>query len=576
MKNKRLILMSLACCFSLALLSQKMPEHEKKTYVAADGKLYIQKSLPVYLMLSTKPDDKANSVLLKSERSSNYTNPMYFDAEGLNTIRSPWEVDQKTKELVYPKQDIVYEVYADSKPPVSSINFSNNKFLRRNGRLYFNGKVEITLTATDQLSGVEKIMYSLDSADYKEYSSAIILDAEKEYVLKYYSYDHVGNVEALKRIVIVIDRTSPKTSMNIKGDQSENILSGNSLISLSADDASSGVASIKLKFDEGTEQNYIGAINTASIQQGEHKLAYWSVDNVENTEQQHEFVFYVDKTPPTILQEIIGKTYMINGKEFSSGQSQLKLTTLDNKAGVKEVFYSINNSEYKKYEKPVMLSAVSGSLEIKAYAVDKVNNKSQVTENTQASAIPYIDLSGPTLSYSLQGSSFITDDTIYISSKSKIVLKAIDNEAGLNNIQYKIDGKEAQVYNSPFSISEEGNHVVEYTGTDNVDNTSTSSIHLMVDNSGPVIYPRFSALPKKVLQDQGKTTTIYPGYVDLFVAATDIESGYEKMVYSINGSKEKQFNGFINGFAKNNEVIIKAYDKLGNESSVKLEFSIKN
>ncbi len=436
--------------------------------------------------------------------------------------------------------------------------------------------MEITLTAIDQLSGVEKIMYSLDSSDYKEYSSAIILDAEKEYVLKFYSYDHVGNVEPLKRIVIVIDRTSPKTTMNIKGDQSDNVLSGKTIISLSADDASSGVASLKIKLDEGNEQDYKGAINTASILQGEHKLAYWFVDNVENTEPQHEFVFYVDKTPPTILQEIIGKTYMINGKEFSSGQSQLKLTTLDNKAGVKEVYYSINNSEYKKYEKPVMLSAVSGNLEIKAYAVDKVNNKSQITENTEASSIPYIDLTGPTLSYNLQGASFITEDTIYINNKSKIVLKAVDNEAGLNNIQFKIDGKETQVYNAPFSIAEEGMHVVEYTGSDNVDNTSTSSIHLMVDNSGPVIYPRFSTLPKKILQDQGKPSIIYPGYVGLFIAATDIESGYEKMTYSINGSKEKQFFGFINGFAKNNEVIIKAYDKLGNESSAKLDFSIKN
>jgi hypothetical protein len=553
-----------------------MPEQEKKTYIASDGKLYIQKTLPVYLSLSTKPDDKANSVLLKSESSSKYTNPMYFDAEGINTIRSPWEVDQKTKELVYPKQDIVFEVYADSKPPVSSINFGNNKFLRRNGRLYFSGKVEVTLTANDQLSGVEKIMYSLDSSDYKEYTSSLNLDDEKEYVLKYYAYDHVGNVEALKRIVLVVDRSGPKTSINIKGDQSENVLSGNSVISLSADDASSGVESLKLKFDDGNEQNYIGAINTSSISQGEHKLAYWSVDNVENTEQQHEFIFYVDKTPPTILQEIIGKSYMINGREFSSGQSQLKLTTLDNKAGVKEVYYSINNSGYKKYEKPVLLSAVGGNLEIKAYAVDKVNNKSQMIENTQASSIPYIDLSGPTLNFSLQGPSFIADDTIYINDKSRIVLKAVDNEAGLNNIQYKIDGRETQIYNAPFSIAEEGIHVVEYTGTDNVENTSTSSIRLMVDNSGPVIYPRFSTLPKKVLHDQEKTSIIYPGYVGLFIAATDFVSGYEKMTYAINGSKEKPFNGYINGFAKNNEVIIKAYDKLGNESSAKLEFSIKN
>jgi hypothetical protein len=48
------------------------------------------------------------------------------------------------------------------------------------------------------------------------------------------------------------------------------------------------------------------------------------------------------------------------------------------------------------------------------------------------------------------------------------------------------------------------------------------------------------------------------------------------MTYSINGSKEKPFTGFLSGFDKTNVVIIKAYDKLGNESKAQIEFGIKN
>jgi hypothetical protein len=69
---------------------------------------------------------------------------------------------------------------------------------------------------------------------------------------------------------------------------------------------------------------------------------------------------------------------------------------------------------------------------------------------------------------------------------------------------------------------------------------------------------------------------LYPGHVGLFISATDIESGYERMTYILNGSKEKQFTGFISGFNKINDVIIKAYDKLGNESRAEIKFGIKN
>jgi hypothetical protein len=90
MKHIQKIIFILIGFIQMPLFTQNLPLIEKKKYTSPDGKLYIQKALPIYLMLSTSPDDKAGSIVLKSESTAAYTNPMYFDSEGLNTIRSPW------------------------------------------------------------------------------------------------------------------------------------------------------------------------------------------------------------------------------------------------------------------------------------------------------------------------------------------------------------------------------------------------------------------------------------------------------------------------------------------------------
>ncbi len=566
---------SILTLLTLQVHSQKLIIPEKKIYESPDGKIYIQKDLPVYLRIGTSPDNPANTVQLNSETTSQYANPMYFDTEGYNSFHSPSAVDKVTKQVKLPKEDIIFEVYADSHPPVTTIHFGDSKVFKKNGKIHLNGKIAITFTAKDELSGVDKIMYSLDSADYKEYSTPLNLEIEKEYVLKYYSYDNVGNIENVKRVVIVINKAKPGTTIEIKGDRSENILSGRAAIVLKTEPDISGIAKTVIKFDDRPERNYIEPVSMALLSQGDHKLIYYSVDNVGNQEDTHEFDFYVDKTPPTILQDIAGKSFLVNGKEYSSGQSMLKITAIDNKAGVKEVFYSINNGSFKLYEKPVLLNSAKGILNIKVYATDKVNNRSEINDNANSTKIPYIDLSGPVMNYSFTGPVFITGDTIFISNKTKIHLSAIDYESGVNNIQFNIDKGVSTSYQTPFSIEKEGTHFIEFIGTDNVENTTTSSFNITVDNSGPVIYPRFSTLPKGNTDEKDTAVKVYPSHVVLFVAATDIGSGYDHMLYSINDLPSKLFSGLISGFGTNNSIIIKAYDKLGNETVDSVRFKVK-
>jgi len=219
---------------------------------------------------------------------------------------------------------------------------------------------------------------------------------------------------------------------------------------------------------------------------------------------------------------------------------------------------------------------MKGNLLIKVYAEDNVNNRSEIYDNTNSTKIPFIDLSGPSMNYAFTGPVFNLGDTTFICSKTKIKLIAVDYEAGLNNIQYRVDQGASLPYQEPFTIESEGIHSIEFTGTDNVDNTTTSSFKVLVDNTGPQIYPRFSTLPKRTTHEKDTALDVYPPHVVLFVAATDVAAGYDHMIYSINGLPAKLFSGSIGDLGTKNSIVIKAYDKLGNETTAKLDFEVGN
>lgn len=567
----RLLLIFILLVYGWTSFAQEPLQHEKKTYTSPDGKLYIHKSLPVYLWISTSDAEGSEKYRLESEESKKYANPMYLDTEGYNTVRSPSAVDPETRQTVYPVQDIIFEVYADGVAPKTSIDYGETKLHRAGEKLHLGGGTLITLTAKDATSGVENIYYSIDGAAYQPYKEVIKIEQEKEYVLKYYAVDNVGNVEEVHEHILVLDKKAPVTKLEIEGDRHENIISGRSKIVLKADDNGVGTKTIYYTLDDGTEKVYKTPISAAYISQDDHAITYYAVDKVGNKEVTKNFAFYVDKTAPTIIEEVVGKSFFSGGKEFSSGRAQLKLTSFDNKAGVKEVRYSVNSGEYVVYTDPVYLTQSSGNLLIKSYAVDQVNNRSNSQTANEKTTIPYIDLTGPRLSHSIKGPKFTTRDTLFISSETKITLSGSDSEAGMHHIDYIVDNSNPKDFEEPFSISGEGYSLVKYTGYDNVDNTSRQEFGVKVDNSGPEISTSFGT--RSLRKENG--LSVYPSHTVLFMTATDKVVGFKNIMYRLNGSAEKLSTGMLKNLPKGkNEISIKAYDQLGNFSELKIEFVI--
>lgn len=572
------ILIFVAIISSSAIFSQQQPVHKKKMYCSPDGKLYFNKDLPVYFWISSSGDTNSEKQLIKSETTPQYSNPMYFDTEGRNTLRSPSAVDTVTKKVVYPLMDVQFQIYSDSKPPITKNHIKCRAQYIRNNAIYIPDSAIIEFSSADEMSGVENIMLSVNEENYKPYTHSFIADNEKIYIFKYYAVDNTGNTEKVSTLTIQLDKTAPKSTLKISGGQYENIISGACTIEITTKDTLSGVSKTFVALDDSIFRPFYGKLMTNRMIQGEHIIKYYSVDNLGNKENIQSYSFYVDNVPPQVIEEIMGKTFIANGKEFSAGTSRLKISSFDNKAGVKEIYYSINNTQYVKYEKPVTLSSYKGNLIIKNYAIDNVGNRNDNNfSNSRNASIPYVDLGEPWVGHRFIGPVFESRDTLFINENTLIELEAKDTESGIQKIEYQLDSGELVIYNKPFYISYEGNHRITVFGYDNTDNLTRQEFKVEVDTIGPVIYERFSNTVINTVEIEGKSYSQYPYYVVLFLSATDYKSGYENLFYKLNNLPEQSYMRDIRGFEEDkvNKVRIRALDKLGNQTIKYLEFFVK-
>ena len=179
----------IALLYSLLIISSAVfaQNTDYKTF-QKNGKLYVNKNIPVYFWVSTSADSNSNDILMQSQASKKYVNPMYFDTEGYNTLQTNTATDQKGNRL----EHFTFKIYADGLPPIVK-----SKFLGR--RKYIDGKfiykkgLRVKLSANDDNSGVAKISYSINNADFEQYKSAVNFNSAGKFVFRYYAVDNTGN-----------------------------------------------------------------------------------------------------------------------------------------------------------------------------------------------------------------------------------------------------------------------------------------------------------------------------------------------------------------------------------------------
>lgn len=556
-------LVSILFLVSMCLHSSAQNDSIPKFYKDSTGKFFIAPGTPVFLYIGSTPDGN-KSIKLKGE---NGNESLHWNGHGLKRL---------THLNLFSGQKVIMNLFADAIPPKTVIGFDQGKEVQKNNATYLSGQCIIEFSAKDQDAGLKEIFYSINDDVITKYTNPIALKVEGNYKLTVFALDNVGNKEEETTRLIVVDNTPPVSLITIEGDKFENTVSERSSLVLSATDVL-GVKQILYSIDSSKMTSYKRPIKIADLKEGEHTISWYSIDEVDNIEHTKSFTFYMDKTPPMVFEEVSGNTYMVAGKEFSSGRSQLKIAAVDNKAGIKEINYSLNQSDFKLYEKPVYLSDIIGAISVRSYAVDNVNNRSTSNTQSEVFSMPTVDITGPQISYSYIGPIITLKDTTWIGPKTKIQIRTSDIGAGVSRTIYKEKGGDEKEYTEPFSIEKMGLHEITSTTFDNVDNVNIITFNFGIDSQAPTIFHLFSIEPTSWITENDEKIPVFSKSLKLYLAATDNLAGVDKLFFTLDNSKEALYTLPVEGFKSGmtHTFAIKAVDILGNISEKSIKFRVE-
>lgn len=191
----------------------------------------------------------------------------------VSTDGSPYYVTDGRKYIYLNTASSGYKLYRfsrDASAPVTSASVAGTA--GDNG--WYVSDVEITLSASDDNSGVDKTYYSFNGIDWTVYTASVVLTAEEESNFYYYSVDKNGNKEENKTFAVKIDKTAPQITggatvpANPAGWWNSDIT-----IHFEGEDSGSGISSVtadQIVSLEGSDQSVTGtavdfAGNSASL-----------------------------------------------------------------------------------------------------------------------------------------------------------------------------------------------------------------------------------------------------------------------------------------------------------------------
>lgn len=212
------------------------------------------------------------------------TDTIYFydlDGNYLGSVRQPTadimfcSADSQGNVYVKTLYDLVkYRItVTDNVPPLSTHSLSPTP--TEFG--WTRAATTLTITSTDKApsAGFKELRYTVDSGAEQvttQTTKALTFD-DGVHQIAYWAADNAGNIEATQYAAVRVDKVRPVTSRNVNATDS--------LVTLTASDNASGVATTSYSIDGAPQQQYTAPITLDGKQ---HRIVYWSVDKAGNVE----------------------------------------------------------------------------------------------------------------------------------------------------------------------------------------------------------------------------------------------------------------------------------------------------
>jgi hypothetical protein len=541
----------------MAGIAFSQEQHPKKVYVDnITKKVYWPIGKQFYVKLAESADSISPAYLIGARDSARGYN-MYLT--GLHSFR--W-IEPFRNDTMH------FHFTADGEKPRCQMQARGVRY--SNSKTYYGKGLFLVFTSSDKYSGVENVYMSIDNEKFQVVKDTVYLDKQKEYTIRFYALDRVGNSGTVQTQTFTLDLSAPVSSLLLNKEPlpKDPVLSSKQQLQLMAVDSLAGVKESWYKVDQNDRFSRTGGtINLNRLEDGPHTISFYSVDNVGVAEDVKTVSFYIDNTSPVIQLTFSGEHFAgRNDLVYVSPKTSIKFEAADNKSGLDRIEYAFGNEMFTVY-KDSILPPVDLKTVIAIRAIDKRGNVSPVKYQSVQ-----VDAKAPQSKNSVSGNIYKNTNLIYVTPESKIKLTSSDELSGIKGIRYSIDNVPEADYSAPFSVSGDGRHVIRYFAKDNVGNVEdTQALVVVVDTTSPKIIETFSSASIK--NDESKIVKI-PKATSLFLAAQDNAAGVTELWYSIDKKRDAKYvSPIVFDYKGTYTIDIKCKDNIGNktEKSITIE-----
>jgi hypothetical protein len=232
-----------------------------------------------------------------------YSAPFTFSgSDGLRFIEYGAE-DNLANQEVQTNHTSISGLYLDNSAPVTVLSTAGPEHIS-GPDTFVSHLTEFNLTAWDA-TGAEYSRYSIDTGIPVTYTGNFTLATEGSHTIYYNSTDYLGNAEPANSETVIVDKTAPDTTIGFgtpTAGTTITIINSSTEITLEPyDGTGSGVAQTFYKIGNDPFALYTGAFTLSGKSSDQYTIQYYSVDNVDNTENIKTEIVLLDDEPPTAV-----------------------------------------------------------------------------------------------------------------------------------------------------------------------------------------------------------------------------------------------------------------------------------
>ncbi|RLF51151.1 MAG: hypothetical protein DRN11_03290 [Thermoplasmata archaeon] len=453
----------------------------------------------------------------------------------------------------------------DTTPPSTTLSASPS-----DGK-YVTSSSVISLSASDNVAGVKTTYYRIWNGswhpapgtgvgignNFSIYSGTFSLKKEGKNYIEFYSEDNAGNVEAINNETLIVDNTPPSiTSINV--NPSSQVVGGYVNISCCVVDSGVGVDGVYLEvyYPDGSFANFTMIYSPCTTYYrneiynivGTYDFTIYAKDLLGNSAKSsvYHFTITTGNNPPATPSKPSGP---------SSGYACVTYTyttsTTDPEGDNIYYLFDWGDSTTSGWIGPFASGAVAtashkwnspGTYYVKVKAKDDKGAESGWSSYLVVTIGPVNN--PPITTASLSPSSPNGKNGWYISSVN-VSLYATDPDGDtILYTKYRIDGGSWITYTGTFTISSDGEHLIEfYSEDDRGAVEDIKNITVKIDKSKPSVYIQrpvqgYLYLFNREIWPLASGNTIVVGWIAVRAIACDSHSGIDNVSFYVDGVQQ--------------------------------------